>query len=109
MVYDEELAARVREILADRLDVREQKMFGGIAFMLRGNMCCGVHTEELILRVGPDQHEGALSQPHVRPMDFTGRPMRGFVVVDPGGYQEDKDLSRWIQQALEFVLTLPPK
>ena len=109
MVYDEELAARVRVMLADRLDVREQKMFGGIAFMLRGNMCCGVHTEELILRVGPDQHEEALSQAHVRPMDFTGRPMRGFVVVDPGGYHEDKDLSRWIQQALEFVLTLPPK
>lgn len=84
-------------------------MFGGIAFMLHGKMCCGVVKDDLVVRVGPEQYEKALSQPHARPMDFTGRPLRGFVFVDPTGYKTDKPLAKWVEQAVEFAMTLPRK
>jgi TfoX/Sxy family transcriptional regulator of competence genes len=109
MAYDEGMAVRIREVLDERADVVEKKMFGGIAFMVQGNMCVGVIGDNLMVRVGPDQHAEALAQPHARPMDFTNRPMKGFVYVDPAGLREDADLAAWIERGLTFVLALPPK
>ena len=109
MAYDEGVAQRVREALADQRGVTERKMFGGIAFMLRGNMCCGVVGEELMLRVGPDGYDEALAERDARPMDFTGRPMRGMVYVASQGFESDADLARWVGRAADFARSLPPK
>jgi len=109
MAYSEELAARVREVLARRKGVAEKKMFGGLTFLLRGHMCCGIVKDELVLRVGPAQGEKALKQPYTRECDFTGRPLQGMVMVSPGGYQTDHDLWQWVQQAADFVSSLPAK
>src|SRR3989304_10001362 len=109
MAYDEKLAERVRRALTPRESLVEKKMFGGIAFMLRGNMCCGIVRDDLMVRVGPERHEEALAQPHARPMDFTGRPMRGMVYVTPEGCRTDEALKRWVEQGLNFAETLPPK
>lgn len=116
MAYDEGLAARVREILAARADVAEKKMFGGLTFMVGGHMCCGIAGEELMLRLGETgaadalgESPGALGEPHVRPMDFTGRPLKGMVFVAPDGCADDSALKRWVSKALDFVFTLPPK
>jgi TfoX/Sxy family transcriptional regulator of competence genes len=109
MPFDERLAQRVREILAKECQAEERLMFGGLAFMINGHMCCGVVGEDLVVRVGPKAHEQALSQPHARPMDFTGRPMKGFVYVEPLGCRPPKRLRSWIESGLEFVLSLPPK
>ncbi len=109
MAFDEAVAQRIRKLLARRKGLTEKKMFGGIAFMLHGNMCCGVLGDEIILRLGPDLYEHALRQPFTRKFDFTGRPMRGFVVVQPDGYEADHDLKRWIQMTAEFVKSLPAK
>ena len=83
MGYDEQLAARVRALLSDRADVSERKMFGGLTFMVGGNMCCGVNKDELIVRLDPEREDEALSRPHARAMDFTGRRMPGFITVQP--------------------------
>lgn len=109
MAYDEGLAQRVREALASRRDVTEKKMFGGLAFLVRGNMCCGVVGERLMVRVGPAAYEAALSQPHAGEMNFTGRPMKGFVYVEPEGVESDRALRKWVARATGFVLELPPK
>ena len=109
MAYDEGVAQRIREALADESGVVEKKMFGGIAFMLRGNMCCGVVGEELMLRVGPEGYDDALAQRHARPMDFTGRPMRGMVYVASRGFESDANLERWLARATDFAGSLPPK
>lgn len=109
MAYDEKLAERVREALSDRKGLTEKKMFGGLAFMLRGHMCCGVLQDDLVVRVGPKRYEQALSQPHARPMNFTGRPLKGFVTVGPLGYRTDKALQKWVKQAVEFISLLQPK
>jgi hypothetical protein len=109
MAYDEELAARVREILEEGVPPDERKMFGGIAFMVNGHMCCGVIKEDLILRLGADVATKALRDQNVRPMDFTGRPMKGFVFVSPEGTKTEARLRRHIKSALDFVETLPPK
>jgi TfoX/Sxy family transcriptional regulator of competence genes len=85
VAYDEKLAARVRTLLADRTNVTERKMFGGLTFMVAGHMCCGVNGDELIVRLDPDHEDDAFARPHARPMDFTGRPMRGFVTVKREG------------------------
>ncbi len=84
-------------------------MFGGLCFMFRGNMCCGVERESLMLRVGKDQYDKALKRTHARPMDFTGRPLKGFVYVAPAGYKTAAQLKAWIRMALDFVETLPRK
>src|ERR671937_3189961 len=99
MAYDEQLASRVRALLADRADVREQKMFGGLTFLIRGNMCCGVNGDELIVRLDPDREDEALARPHARPMDLTGRRMRGFITVRPDGLT-GKRLERWVREAV---------
>lgn len=109
MAYDEGLAQRVRERLHERQDVVEKRMFGGLAFLVRGHMCCGIVKDDLMVRVGPDRYEEALRQPRARPMDFTRKPLRGFVYVDADGTADDGQLGRWIERALEFVLTLPAK
>ena len=109
MAYDEGLAQRIREHLEGRDGVSERKMFGGVAFMLSGNMCCGVVDDELMVRVGPEGYEGALAQPHAREMDFTGRPMRGMVYVGTAGVAEDDDLAGWIGRGETFAGALPPK
>ena len=109
MVYDEQLAERVRHVLNNQDGIRERKMFGGLAFMLHGNMSVGVINDELMVRVGPDRHQEALEQPHARPMDFTGRPMKGFVFVPQEGIATDADFRGWVQLGVEFAESLPRK
>lgn len=109
MAYDEGVAQRLREVFVDRTDIVEKKMFGGIAFMLSGNMCCGVVNEALMARVGPGRYEQALARPHAKEMDFTGRPMKGFIYVEPAGFESDSDLRTWVSLCEEFVGSLPPK
>ena len=109
MAYDEALATRVRDTIGERPDVTERKMFGGLAFMTGGNMACGVVGDELMVRVGPDAYDDALSRPHVRLMDFTGRPMRGMVMVGRDGIASDKWLREWVEAGLAFATSLPPK
>jgi TfoX/Sxy family transcriptional regulator of competence genes len=109
MPYDEELAVRVREILEERIAPSERKMFGGLAFMVNGHMCCGVIKEDLVLRLGPEVADKSLQDPSVRPMDFTGRPMKGFVFVSSEGTSTEARLRRYLRSALEFVETLPRK
>ncbi len=109
MAYDEGVAQRLREVMQEIPGVAEKKMFGGIAFMVNGNMCAGVVKETLMLRVGPEQHDEALKRPYARPMDFTGKPMSGFVYVDPDGFEADADLENWVNLAYAFVRKLPAK
>ena len=109
MAYDETFAARVRATLAGMSGVNERRMFGGLAFMLGGNMCCCVTGHGLMVRVGPDAYGDALAQPHAGPMDLTGRPMRGWVLVAFDGLASDDDLTRWVSQGADFAATLPPK
>ena len=109
MPYSDELAERIRELLAAEPELREQKMFGGIAFMLRGNVCCGVHGSDLIVRVGPDAHDDALAGPGAREFDLTGRPMTGWVTVEAGSVAADAALASWVGRGRAFALTLPAK
>src|SRR5512132_3355102 len=109
MAFDEAVAGRIREALAGAPDVVEKRMFGGIAFMVRGNMCCGVIGDRLMLRVGPVGYEAALSRPHAKPMDFSGRPMKGMVYVEAAGFASAGDLKGWIGRAMAFALLLPAK
>ena len=108
MAYDEALAERIRSVLAERDDVTEQKMFGGIAFMIGGRMAVGVVRDDLMVRVAPDAHDDAVARSHVRPMDFTGRPMRGFVYVAPAGVADDSDLQPWVEAGVSFAASQPP-
>ena len=108
MAYDENLAERVRAVLLGDPGLSERKMFGGLAFMLDGHMCCGIVGNELMLRLGADAAEQALEREHVRPMDFTGRPMTGMVYVAPDALR-GKALRHWVGQAIAFVRTLPPR
>jgi TfoX/Sxy family transcriptional regulator of competence genes len=109
MAFDEELAERVRTALDDVRDVREKRMFGGIAFMVGGHMACGIVGDELMLRLGEDAADAALDEPHVRPMDFTGRPMRTMVFVRSTGIASQAALKSWVGRALRYVQTLPAK
>jgi TfoX/Sxy family transcriptional regulator of competence genes len=110
MAYDEGLAERIRERLegTDAADVTEKRMFGGIAFLEHGNMVVGVSGPDLMVRVGPDATDDALARPGARPFDMTGRPMRGWILVD-GAVLDDGALTGWIDGARRFVATLPPK
>jgi len=109
MAYDEGLAQRIRERLDDRDDVSERKMFGGVAFMLGGNMCVGVAKGNLMVRVGPDAYEAALAEPDCREMDFTGKPLRGMVYVDAESVESDARLDDWVARGVAFAGSLPPK
>jgi TfoX/Sxy family transcriptional regulator of competence genes len=109
MAYDEDVAFRIRAVLADQDSVTEKKMFGGLSFVVNGHMCCGLAKEKLMVRVGPEQYEECLAQPHAREMDFTGRPMKGMIYVDSEGYDSDEDLQAWVDRGLAFVTSLQPK
>lgn len=109
MAYDEGLAERLREILQDQPEIAEKKMFGGLAFMSRGYMFVGILGDVLMARVGPEAYAQALTRPDVRPMDFTGKPMKGYVFVAPPAFEDDEDLAAWVERCLRFVQSLPPK
>ena len=109
MAYDEGVAQRVRETMQEYTGISEKKMFGGIAFMVNGNMCAGVVQDELMLRVGADAYADCLKRPHAREMDFTGKPMKGFVYVSAAGFESDQDLQQWVATAFSFAASLPKK
>jgi TfoX/Sxy family transcriptional regulator of competence genes len=109
MAYDEELATRIRARMDDPLGVSERAMFGGLAFLVYGNMCVGVIKRDLMVRVGAGAYEKALAEPFVRPMDFTGKPLQGFIYVDADGLETDAQLETWLDRGRAFVSTLPPK
>jgi hypothetical protein len=109
MAYDEDLAQRVREQLADEPGMTEKAMFGGLAFLLDGNMSVGLSGAELMVRVGPDATDDALARPHTRLFDMTGRPMRGWVLVAPEGVGGDGELAAWVRRGVRFARSLPPK
>ena len=109
MVFSESLAARIRDALVRKKNIEEKKMFGGVGFLLNGNMLVGVWKDSLIARLGPDASDGALREPHVREFDITGKPMKGWVIVEPDGIDDDEQLAGWIERSMEFVQTLPKK
>lgn len=109
MAYDEGVAERLKQAYTGLADATEKKMFGGVAFMVNGHMSCGVTDDALMVRCGPALYEKALKRPHAREMDFTGRPMKGFVYVEPEGFKDDAALRDWVNLSLDFVLSLPPK
>ena len=109
MAFSEELAGRIRRRLGRRKNVEEKKMFGGVGFMLDGNLLVGVWKESLVVRLGPEGGNEALLEPHVKEFDITGRPMKGWVLVEPEGVTGDDQLKGWIQRAVKFVGKLPAK
>ena len=109
MAFDEGLAHRIREELQDQPRLTEKKMFGGIAFMIQGNMACGVSNEDVMLRVGVEGTEAALAQPNTRPFDMTGKRMKGWILVSPDGHEDDDDLRSWLQQGVAVALSFPAK
>ncbi len=109
MAYDERLAERIRTVFAGREGFAEKKMFGGICFLLDGNMCVGVLQDELIVRLSAEQADEALHGEHTRPFDFTGRPMTGWIMAGPAATETDDALRAWIERAVSFVSLLPPK
>jgi TfoX/Sxy family transcriptional regulator of competence genes len=109
MAFDETLADRVRDVLAPRAEVSERRMFGGIAFMVGGNMAVGVLGDDLMVRLDPADAEQALTEPNTRPMDFTGKPMKGMLFVEPPGTEADPDLAAWVEAGADHAATLPPK
>ena len=109
MAFDTKLADRIRATLGKRKGLTEKKMFGGIGFMLGGNMACGVHGEQMIVRLDPAETDDALARPHTRRFDLTGRPMKGWILVDPAGLAKDADLGRWVSVGAKYAESLPPK
>jgi hypothetical protein len=109
MPFDDHLAERVRRALSGRAELAERKMFGGLAFMVRGHMCCGIVGSDLMVRVGADRYDEALARPHARVMDFTGRPLMGMVYVGAAGVRTEPELRAWTSMALAFVESLPAK
>lgn len=109
MAYDAKLAERIRIVIQHRSGFTEKKMFGGVGFLLNGNMCIGIWKEWLIVRLGAEQCDSAFSQPHVRKFDITGRAMKGWAMIAPEAIDDDEDLRNWIDRAARFVRGLPPK
>ncbi len=109
MAYDEGLAERIRDHLGDTPGITEKPMFGGLSFLLHGNMSVGIVGEELCVRVGKERHDELVSEPGARIMDFTGRPMQGWLFVAPEGFDDDADLAVWVSRGLDFAASLPPK
>jgi hypothetical protein len=109
MSFDERLAERIRDSLGRRKRLVEKKMFGGVAFLLNGNMCVGVHKNELIVRLPPEGTDTALAQPHTRRLDLTGRPLKGWILVEPAGLKTEAKLGKWIQVAAKYASSLPAK
>lgn len=109
MAYDQGLAQRIREIVSKNEGFDEKKMFGGLCFLLNGNMACGILKEDLIVRVGPQNYTDALKRKHARQFDMTGKPMKGWVMVSGEGLQTDNALLKWVRQGMNVALSLPPK
>ncbi|HWB10227.1 MAG TPA: TfoX/Sxy family protein [Pirellulales bacterium] len=109
MVFSESLASRARDALSGVRGVTEKKMFGGVGFLLNGNLLVGVWKHWLIVRLAPEEGEGALAEPHVKEFDITGRPMKGWVMVEPERIDDDDQLKWWVERAMRFVRTLPRK
>lgn len=109
MALDENLAARIRTALARKKNIEEKKMFGCICFFLNGNALVGVWKDRLIARLGPDEGETAVREPHVRAFDITGRPMRNWVAIEPDGVADDEAVKGWVQRAVKFVAKLPAR
>jgi hypothetical protein len=109
MAFDEKLADRIRKRLGKRAGLSEKQMFGGIAFLLHGNMCCGVHKNELIVRLAPEETDKALKRPGARLFDLTGRPMKGWILVKPNGLATTAALGRWVGIAVQYAASLPAK
>lgn len=109
MAYDEDLTNRIRDAIDQVPDLVEKKMFGGVGFMVRGNMACGVHKDMLVVRVGPERYEESMQLPYTRPFDMTGRAMKGWILVEAGGMKSEADFKDWVNQGVEFALSLPLK
>ncbi len=109
MAYDQNLAARIESVFDPAPGWVAKKMFGGVGYLLNGNMACGILNEFLIVRVGAENYQAALDHPHTKPFDTTGRPMTGWVMIYPAGCATDADLRAWLQKGLDFTQTLPPK
>jgi TfoX/Sxy family transcriptional regulator of competence genes len=109
MAYDEGLAERIRGVLDEQPGVSEKRMFGGVAFLVKGHMSVGIVQDKLMVRVGPASYDRVLRERHARRMDFTGRPMKGFVYILPEGYETDADLERWVTLGVSYVTSLPAK
>jgi TfoX/Sxy family transcriptional regulator of competence genes len=108
VAYNLKLAERIRDQL-DGMPYVEKKMFGGVGYLLHGNMACGVIQDDLIVRVDPEKHAALLKKPHARPFDMTGRPMKGWLLVEAAGLKTSRQLSAWIREGVAFAMTLPPK
>lgn len=108
MAYNERLAARVNTALKGQRSLVGKKMFGGLAYLSHNKMFAGILHDELVVRVGPAGHEAALNEPHTRPMDFTGTPMKGYIYVSPDGVKTPAQLRKWLIRGLTFVASLPP-
>ena len=109
MAFNEALAERIHRGLARRKNVEERKMFGGVGFLVKGNMLVGVWKDSMIVRLGHDKFDDVLGEPHVREFDITGKPMKGWIMVEPDGLKDDDQLKDWMQRAIKFVKTLPKK
>jgi len=109
MAFSQELCLRVRAVLGDVDGLKEKLMFGGVGWLVRGNMACGIMKDDLIVRVGTEKYQEPLSRPHVKMFNMTGRPMSGWVMVEPPGFASQADLDRWVQMGLAVALALPPK
>ncbi|MDQ2690798.1 MAG: TfoX/Sxy family protein [Chloroflexota bacterium] len=108
MAYDQKLAERIR-VQLEGLPFVEKKMFGGVGYLIGGNMACGVYKNDLVVRVHAERHPALLKKPHAKPFDITGRPMKGWLLVEPAGCKTAKQLSAWVKEGVEFASTLPPK
>ena len=109
MGYDLNLAQRIRDHLSSISALEEKKMFGGVAFLIRGNMACGVHGDDMNVRVGAEKYKAALHRPFTRPFDMTGRPMAGWIMVSPQGCEQEHDLQDWVKKGIDFARSLPAK
>jgi len=109
MAYDEGLATRVRDVLGGQPGLAERRMIGGLAFMVHGNMACGVRGDDLMVRVAADTAEALLAEPGARPSEMGGRPMKGWLLVGPDGHAEDDDLRRWVGRGVSYASSLPPR
>jgi hypothetical protein len=109
MAFDEALGERIRKVLGKTKGLAEKKMFGGLAFLINGNMCVGVHQDSMIVRLDAEETDKALGRPHTRVFDLTGRPMKGWLLVDPAGLKSEKDLKSWVEVASGYASSLPKK
>jgi len=109
MAYDLGLAARCEDFILDKPSISQKRMFGGMAYLLNGNMAFGIHKDHLMVRVGSDAHDASMELPETAPFNLTGRSMKGWILVSPDGIEEDAQLKAWIDRGIRFAETLPAK